>query len=734
MTALSVQLVVLVPALAALAGLGLRRSRPFSGLVAAAASAAVLVLAVVQVALTSDTASTVSTFGPLSTGELAVPLDLLADRTSAVIAVAVALVGLAVQVFSIWYLHDDHRYPVFAATVSLFLAGMLLVVQSGDLILILVGWEVMGWCSYLLIGHVSARESARRAAHKAFLVTRVADIGFILGLVVLSVGARSTALGAVLAHWGAVPQQGSAELVTTSPLLTLALVGIVIGVAGKSGLVPFHDWLPDAMEGPTPASALIHAATMVAAGTYVIARFQPMYAVDVTSRTLLGVLAAVTMVWAALLAFAQSDVKRMLAYSTLSQVAIMLSALAFANAGDAAGAGLGHLFSHALFKSLLFLAVGWLSVLAGGTAFVALRGRARGRGALQWSIGIGLAALAGVPPLVGFFSKEDVLAVAAEQLGGPDASTAWVVLLALVVTVGLTAAYCTRAWLLLTTTTTTHTTPAGGPASAMITTATATTASGATASGGAATSATTAATAPTASGIATTAATAPTASGVAATSATTAATAPTASGVAAGTQARAATLAEDVELARAEAESGQPESPDAAASAGDDHATAAHAARPVNGAAAVTVSVLALLSTIGAIFLLPLAGGLHVDLALTVVSLVLLALAVVAVHLASSGAADPATRLGAQWQERSDRGFGVDTAYVAVARAVLALARLVVVLDRDVVDAYPRGAAGVAGLLGRAGEKAHRGVPSAGLVALVLGVVGLAVAGVTVWH
>jgi len=719
MTALSVQLVVLVPALAALAGLGLRRSRPFSGLVAAAASAAVLVLAVVQVALTSDTASTVSTFGPLSTGELAVPLDLLADRTSAVIAVAVALVGLAVQVFSIWYLHDDHRYPVFAATVSLFLAGMLLVVQSGDLILILVGWEVMGWCSYLLIGHVSARESARRAAHKAFLVTRVADIGFILGLVVLSVGARSTALGAVLAHWGAVPQQGSAELVTTSPLLTLALVGIVIGVAGKSGLVPFHDWLPDAMEGPTPASALIHAATMVAAGTYVIARFQPMYAVDVTSRTLLGVLAAVTMVWAALLAFAQSDVKRMLAYSTLSQVAIMLSALAFANAGDAAGAGLGHLFSHALFKSLLFLAVGWLSVLAGGTAFVALRGRARGRGALQWSIGIGLAALAGVPPLVGFFSKEDVLAVAAEQLGGPDASTAWVVLLALVVTVGLTAAYCTRAWLLLTTTTTTHTTPAGGPASAMITTATATTASGATASGATASGAT-------ASGA--------TASGVAATSATTAATAPTASGVAAGTQARAATLAEDVELARAEAESGQPESPDAAASAGDDHATAAHAARPVNGAAAVTVSVLALLSTIGAIFLLPLAGGLHVDLALTVVSLVLLALAVVAVHLASSGAADPATRLGAQWQERSDRGFGVDTAYVAVARAVLALARLVVVLDRDVVDAYPRGAAGVAGLLGRAGEKAHRGVPSAGLVALVLGVVGLAVAGVTVWH
>jgi len=673
MTALSVQLIVLIPALAALAGLGLRRSRPFSGLVAAAASAAVLVLAVVQLALTRDTASTVSTFGPLATGELAVPLDLLADRPSAVIAVAVALVGLAVQVFSIWYLHDDPRYPVFAATVSLFLAGMLLVVQSGDLILTLVGWEVMGWCSYLLIGHVSTRESARRAAHKAFLVTRVADIGFILGLVVLAVGARSTALGAVLAHWGAVPQQRSAEYLTASPMLTLALVGIVIGVAGKSGLVPFHDWLPDAMEGPTPASALIHAATMVAAGTYVLARFQPMYAVDGTSRTLLGVLAALTMVWAALLAFAQSDVKRMLAYSTLSQVAIMLSALTFA-AGDAAGAGLGHLFSHAMFKSLLFLAVGWLSVLAGGTAFVALRGSARGRGALQWSIGIGLAALAGVPPLVGFFSKEGVLAVAAEQLGGPDSSTAWVVLVALVVTVALTAGYSARAWLLLTTTPPAATSTASG------------------------------------------------------------ATTPAGPGVAARRQAQAATLAEDVELARAEAESGQLESPDAAASAGDDRPTAAHAARPISGAAAVAVSVLALSSVVGAVFLLPLTGGLHVDIALTVVSLVLLVLAVVAVRSASSGTTDPATWLGARWQERSDRGFGVDTAYVAVVRVVLALARLVVVLDRDVVDAYPRGAARVAGLLGGAGERVHRGVPSAGLVALVVGVVGLAVAGVTVWH
>ena len=147
-------------------------------------------------------------------GELQIPLNLLADRTSAVIAVAVAIVGLAVQVFSIWYLRDDPRYPVFATTVSLFLAAMLLVVQSNDLVLTLVGWEVMGWCSYLLIGHVSARESARRAAYKAFLVTRVADIGFVVGLVILAVGAGSTDIGTVMAHWAGQQGSGTAALVT----------------------------------------------------------------------------------------------------------------------------------------------------------------------------------------------------------------------------------------------------------------------------------------------------------------------------------------------------------------------------------------------------------------------------------------------------------------------------------------------------------------------------------------
>lgn len=640
------QLMVLLPAVAALLGILVRSVRPLAGLVAVAAGVLTLLVSIAQFAATAGQQEIVGTLGPLSAGGLDLPLHLLSDRTSAMVGFAVALVGLAVQVFSIWYLHDDPRYPVFAATVSLFLAGMLLVVMSGDLVLTLIGWEVMGWCSFLLIGHVSARESARRAAYKAFMVTRVADIGFVLGLVILAAGARSTDLAAVLQHWvGAGRGSGSVVyLVAPAPALTAALLLLLMGVAGKSGLVPFHDWLPDAMEGPTPASALIHAATMVAAGTFVVVRLQPLYAADDTSRTVLGVLAALTMVYAALLAFAQSDVKRLLAYSTLSQVAIMLSALAFGTTQrQAEGAALGHLFSHALFKSLLFLAVGWLSVLAGGTAFVALRGRARGRGALEWSIGIGLAALAGVPPLVGFFSKEGVLAEVEHELSGPDSEVATFLLVVLLLTIALTAAYATRAWLLVTTR------DEGG-------------------------------------------------------------------------------------LAAAEAEEGQEESDEEAAASGDELATGAHEARPITLGAAVTVAALAALTVVGGLLLVPIGAGIDISVASAVVSVVLVVGVFFVVRTLSSGGRDLADRLSPALRDRAERGFGVDAAYVAVGRAVLAVARLVATLDRDVVDAYPRAVAAATGLAGRATARVHRGSPSTALVAVVVGVVLVAIGGVTVWR
>ncbi|WP_374968133.1 NADH-quinone oxidoreductase subunit L [Terrabacter sp. BE26] len=633
-----VQTIVVLPALAALAGLLTQRQRAISAAIAVSASAVVTVLALVEWIAPSGAAD-IGTVGRLPLGDLSVPLHLLSDRLSGLTAFVVAVVVLAIQVFTTWYLRDDPRFARFAATVSLFASGMLLVVQSSDLVLTLVGWEVMGWCSWLLIGHDSERHAARRAAYKAFLVTRVADIGMVVGIVSLSVRARSTDLMTVLTAPG------------SHTLLTIGLVGVAIGVAGKSGLVPFHDWLPDAMEGPTPASALIHAATMVAAGTYVIARLFPLYAEHDGARTLLAVLTAVTMVYAALLALAQTDLKRMLAYSTLSQVAIMLSALAAAPAELGPGAGVGHLIAHAFFKALLFLGAGWLSILAGATAIAALRGRLRPTGALRWSMGIGLAALAGVPPLVGFFSKDTVIDAALEGATSGGGLRAWLVVVALFVTVVLTAAYCTRAWMLL--------------------------------------------------------------------------DSPVAAAGAPGQPQPAVVAEEDVAVVT---------STDSA----DDAEVArvhAHGHPTITLSAALVVSGLAALTVFGVLFLLSLRGAVQVGLLSALLSVLLIAGAAYAVwSLSDRGRVDAAERIPAHVRDSAVRGFGVDTAYVAVGRAVTATARLVVALDRDVVDAYPRAAAVAARAAGRAGERGHRAVPSLSVLSLLVGAVLVAILGVTAWR
>jgi NADH-quinone oxidoreductase subunit L len=434
----SAWLLVLVPALAGVVGLATGRDDRMARGVAGGTGALTLLLAVVGWA-SGSRGGGVTIGPPLEAGELSVPLELLHDPTRWALASIVALVALAVQLYSTWYLATDDRYARFAATVSLFTAAMLLVVHSGDLVLTVIGWEVMGWCSYLLIGHWSRRPSARRAAHKAFLVTRVADVGFVLGVVGLAAGAGSTRLSDVVDAW-AEPADGTLR----SVLLTL----VVVGVLGKSAQVPFQDWLVDAMEGPTPASALIHAATMVAAGTVVLAGLFPLLALSPGARWVLGVSVSVTMLLAAVLAFAQSDLKRLLAWSTVSQVGIMLSALAAAPAEAGPDAGLFHLWSHAVFKALLFLAIGWAGVVAGSTAATALRGSALAAPVLRLSFLFGLLSLAGVPLLLGGLSKEHVVAVSWEGAveGGPGV----VVLVALLVTVVVTAAYCTRAYLLLT--------------------------------------------------------------------------------------------------------------------------------------------------------------------------------------------------------------------------------------------------------------------------------------------
>lgn len=454
-------LLVLPTVLAAGLGVAVRRDDRFAGALAVAGTGVTLLLALV--AWISQSGTVVGHLPSLPLGDLQVPLALATDPVRLAVAAVVALVATAVQAYSTWYLAADDRYGQFAATVSLFTAAMLLVVVSSDLVLTVVGWEVMGWCSYLLIGHWSRRPAARRAALKAFLVTRVADVGFVLGLVGLAAGARSTDLGAVVRAWdrptacidaavASGSSLGDALGACGAPDATLRavlLVLVVIGVLGKSAQVPFQDWLADAMEGPTPASALIHAATMVAAGTVVLAGLFPLLADSPSARWVLGLAASVTMLLAAVLAFAQSDLKRMLAWSTVSQVAIMLGAVAAAPAAAGPDAGLLHLWSHALFKSLLFLAVGWAAVAAGGTAATALRGSAAAAPVLRAAFLVGFLSLAGVPLVVGGVSKEHVLATAWDGAVAGD-GPGIVVLVVLVLTSAVTAAYSTRGYLVLT--------------------------------------------------------------------------------------------------------------------------------------------------------------------------------------------------------------------------------------------------------------------------------------------
>ncbi|MFI5913507.1 NADH-quinone oxidoreductase subunit L [Dactylosporangium sp. NPDC051541] len=366
-------------------------------------------------------------------GRVGVTFGTWLDGPAGLVAVAVGVVALCVQIYSVAYLHDDERYAPYAAQVSLFTGAMLLVVVSGDLIALLVGWEVMGICSYLLIGHDRRLPEAPRAAVKAFIVTRVGDVGFLLGIVVLGLHAHSFRIADVFAAAGSGAISGGA--------LTAACVLLLAGVAGKSAQFPLHTWLPDAMAGPTPISALIHAATMVAAGVYVVARLYPLFERSTPALVVLAVMASVTMLLGALSALGQDDIKRVLAWSTVSQLGYMTGALAV----GAPSAALFHLLTHAAFKALLFLAAGSVIHAVGSNLMSAMGGLRSRMPVTFWTMTIGLGALAGVPPLAGFWSKDAILE-AATGSGPVPRGVAWIVLGSAALTVAVTAAYVVRLW------------------------------------------------------------------------------------------------------------------------------------------------------------------------------------------------------------------------------------------------------------------------------------------------
>lgn len=371
-------------------------------------------------------------------GLLGISFALSFDALSAAVVVLATTVGLLVQIYSSAYLAGDPRYRSYAAIVTVFGGAMNAVVLADDLVVLLIGWEVMGVCSYLLISHHWELPAARDGAAKALVMTRFADLGLLVAIIVLSVDVGSARISEVLAavRSGAL---GGGTLTAVALLLVLA-------VLGKSAQLPFHTWLPDAMPGPTPVSALIHAATMVAAGVYLITRMLPVVQASAVATAVLGLLACATMLMGAAFALTGDDVKRVLAWSTVSQLAYMFAALAV-------GSGLaatGHLLVHGAFKALLFLGAGCLAHAVGSTAVSAMGGLRRPMPWTFWSMTAGLAALVGLAPTAGFFSKDAVIGAAYEATHVDDQVwLAWTVLGCGLLGAVLTAAYATRLWLLV---------------------------------------------------------------------------------------------------------------------------------------------------------------------------------------------------------------------------------------------------------------------------------------------
>ena len=358
----------------------------------------------------------------LRVGESAIVVGYSVDALAAVMLAVVGIVAACVMVFSIGYMHGDKGYVRYYALLSLFTAAMAGLVIAADLVSLFVAWELVGVCSFLLIGFWYEKPSAAEAARKAFMVTRVGDAAMLLGMAVLWRATGSLDLAVIL---------GKADSMAPA-VVTAAAICLLLGAMGKSAQFPLHTWLPDAMEGPTPVSALIHAATMVAAGVFLIARVWPLFAAAPAAREMALVVGTITALGAATVALAQRDIKKVLAWSTISQLGFMFAALGV----GAWPVAIFHLVTHAAFKALLFLSAG--SVIHGsGTQELSEMGGLAKRMPLTAACWIaGAVSLAGIPPAAGFFSKDAV--VASVLQAAPWAG------IALFAASALTAAYAAR--------------------------------------------------------------------------------------------------------------------------------------------------------------------------------------------------------------------------------------------------------------------------------------------------
>lgn len=334
----------------------------------------------------------------LAVGNFTINIGLMVDSLTAVMLLVVTIVSLMVQIYSQGYMHGDPGYHRYFGFMSLFTASMIGLVLADNLLFLYVFWELVGLCSYLLIGFWFHRPAAANAAKKAFIVTRLGDFGFLAAILLL------------FSHTGTFDIAELHSLAITGALagtiLTWAAIGIFAGAAGKSAQFPLHVWLPDAMEGPTPVSALIHAATMVAAGVFLVARTFPLFEHSVEALTTVAIIGGFTAIFAATMGLVMTDIKRVLAYSTISQLGYMMLGL---GAGGVA-IGIFHLFNHAFFKALLFLGAGSVNHATGTFDMREMGGL---RKVMPWTYAtfvIASLSIAGIWPLSGFWSKDEILA------------------------------------------------------------------------------------------------------------------------------------------------------------------------------------------------------------------------------------------------------------------------------------------------------------------------------------
>ena len=358
-------------------------------------------------------------------GGFSLQLGIRVDGLASMMFVVVGLVSVLMQIYSLGYMKGDVRYTWYYAAVNLFTGSMLVLVIANNILQMLVGWELVGVCSYLLIGHWYEEKENSNAAIKAFITTRFGDLGFEIGVILLFVAARTFNIGQI--------QTLVAHHAISTTLVTIGALLLFCGAIGKSAQFPLHVWLPDAMAGPTPVSALIHAATMVTAGVYMVARIYGLFSASHIALTVIGIIASITMLLAAVLACVQRDIKRVLAYSTVSQLGYMMAAMSV----GAATAGVFHLWTHAFFKALLFLGSGSVIHAVHTNDMFEMGGLRKYMPITYVTFLIGSLALAGVPPFAGFWSKDEIV-------GAAWSSGNHLVFVAGIITAFLTAFYMGR--------------------------------------------------------------------------------------------------------------------------------------------------------------------------------------------------------------------------------------------------------------------------------------------------